>query len=184
MTSPENASFLLRIQRTGSILLHITIDIKIRLLHPCNPKNHCNDDSMIRHRPRGKVWKKIGDTIFRSSVSSLFFLHLLSASSSSFFFSPSTVESKTIGYLECPREHSSFDTDSQVWWLDRLHVSLFERISMAHGQRFDSRRKRICRFWHVSFLLKDYVLLFEFSHDMWKCCSSERVESSWGCNAW
>lgn len=34
MTSPENASFLLRIQRTGSILLHITIDIKIRLLHP------------------------------------------------------------------------------------------------------------------------------------------------------
>lgn len=110
MTSPENASFLLRIQRTGSILLHITIDIKIRLLHPCNPKNHCNDDSMIRHRPRGKVWKKIDDTIFRSSVSSLFFyifypLLLL-------FFSPSTVESKTIGYLECPREHSSSDTDS------------------------------------------------------------------------
>lgn len=56
MTSPENASFLLRIQRTGSILLHITIDIKIRLLHPCKiPKNRYNDDSMIRHRPRGKV---------------------------------------------------------------------------------------------------------------------------------
>lgn len=114
----------------------------------------------------------------------LFFFYIFYPLLLLLFFSPSTVESKTIGYLECPREHSSFDTDSQVWWLDRLHVSLFERISMAHGQRFDSRRKRICRFWQVSFLLKDYVLLFEFSHDMWKCCSSERVESSWGCNAW
>lgn len=111
MTSPENASFLLRIQRTGSILLHITIDIKIRLLHPCNPKNHCNDDSMIRHRPRGKVWKKnrwhyISIFCFFSFFFTSFIRFFF------FFFSPSTVESKTIGYLECPREHSSSDTDS------------------------------------------------------------------------
>lgn len=67
------------------------------------------DDSMIHHRARGKVWKKIGDTIYFFSFSFFYIFYLLL-----FLSFLSTVESKTIGYLECPREYSSSDTDSQV----------------------------------------------------------------------